>query len=124
EILLLDEPTFGVDPVSRRDLWLIVHEMVGRGVTAIVSTAYFIRKNDVEDAFKISEILINDKEESIHKATGWMLRFAGDKDRARLLQFLDRYAATMPRTTLRNAIEHFDSKQRNHYLNVRKGART
>jgi len=39
-ILLLDEPTFGVDPVSRRDLWRIVHEMVGRGVTAIVSTAY------------------------------------------------------------------------------------
>jgi ABC-2 type transport system ATP-binding protein len=40
EILLLDEPTFGVDPVSRRDLWLIVHEMVSRGVTVIVSSAY------------------------------------------------------------------------------------
>jgi ABC-type multidrug transport system ATPase subunit len=40
EILLLDEPTFGVDPVSRRELWLIVHEMVARGVTAVVSTAY------------------------------------------------------------------------------------
>ncbi len=40
ELLLLDEPTFGVDPVSRRDLWLIVHEMVARGVTVIVSTAY------------------------------------------------------------------------------------
>lgn len=40
EILLLDEPTFGVDPVSRRDLWLIVHEMVAEGVTAVVSTAY------------------------------------------------------------------------------------
>ncbi len=40
EILLLDEPTFGVDPVSRRDLWLIVHEMVARGVTAVVSTSY------------------------------------------------------------------------------------
>ncbi len=39
-VLLLDEPTFGVDPVSRRDLWRIVHEMVDRGVTAIVSTAY------------------------------------------------------------------------------------
>ncbi|KAB2950420.1 MAG: ABC transporter ATP-binding protein [Thermoanaerobaculia bacterium] len=39
-VLLLDEPTFGVDPVSRRDLWRIVHEMVGRGVTAVVSTAY------------------------------------------------------------------------------------
>lgn len=39
-ILLLDEPTFGVDPISRRDLWLIVHEMVADGVTVIVSTAY------------------------------------------------------------------------------------
>jgi ABC-2 type transport system ATP-binding protein len=40
EVLLLDEPTFGVDPISRRDLWLIVHEMVAQGMTAMVSTAY------------------------------------------------------------------------------------
>lgn len=40
EVLLLDEPTFGVDPISRRDLWLIVHDMVAEGVTVVVSTAY------------------------------------------------------------------------------------
>jgi ABC-2 type transport system ATP-binding protein len=40
EILLLDEPTFGVDPISRRDLWFILHEMVAQGVTVFVSTAY------------------------------------------------------------------------------------
>ena len=40
DILLLDEPTFGVDPISRRDLWLILHEMVAEGVTVVVSTAY------------------------------------------------------------------------------------
>jgi ABC-2 type transport system ATP-binding protein len=40
EVLLLDEPTFGVDPISRRDLWLILHEMVAAGVTVVVSTAY------------------------------------------------------------------------------------
>jgi len=40
DILLLDEPTFGVDPISRRDLWLIIHEMVASGVTVVVSTAY------------------------------------------------------------------------------------
>jgi len=40
EILLLDEPTFGVDPISRRDLWLIIHEMVGQGTTVVVSTSY------------------------------------------------------------------------------------
>lgn len=39
-VLLLDEPTFGVDPISRRDLWLIVHDMVSEGVTVIASTAY------------------------------------------------------------------------------------
>ncbi len=40
QVLLLDEPTFGVDPISRRDLWLIVHDMVAQGVTVVVSTAY------------------------------------------------------------------------------------
>jgi ABC-2 type transport system ATP-binding protein len=40
EVLLLDEPTFGVDPISRRDLWVVVHEMVARGVTVVVSTSY------------------------------------------------------------------------------------
>jgi ABC-2 type transport system ATP-binding protein len=39
-VLLLDEPTFGVDPISRRELWLILHEMVAAGVTVIVSTSY------------------------------------------------------------------------------------
>ena len=40
EILLLDEPTFGVDPILRRDLWLILHQMVAEGVTVLVTTAY------------------------------------------------------------------------------------
>jgi ABC-2 type transport system ATP-binding protein len=40
EVLLLDEPTFGVDPISRRELWLILHEMVAEGVTVVVSTSY------------------------------------------------------------------------------------
>ncbi len=39
-VLLLDEPTFGVDPISRRELWLILHDMVARGVTILVSTSY------------------------------------------------------------------------------------
>lgn len=40
QLLLLDEPTFGVDPISRRELWLILHRMVAEGVTTIVSTSY------------------------------------------------------------------------------------
>ena len=39
-VLLLDEPTFGVDPISRRELWLILHEMVADGITVVVSTSY------------------------------------------------------------------------------------
>ena len=88
--------------------------------TAILSTCYFIRQGDIDDTFKIAEMLIKDKEDLVHKATGWMLRFAGDKDRKKLLGFLDKYAATMPRTMLRNCIEKFDKKQREHYLNLKK----
>ncbi len=40
QVLLLDEPTFGVDPISRRELWLILHEMVAEGITIVVSTSY------------------------------------------------------------------------------------
>ena len=88
--------------------------------TAIVSTFYFIRKGEVDDTFKIAEMLLNDKEDLIHKAAGGWLREAGKKDRQRLLDFLDKYAATMPRTFLRYAIERLDKKQREHYMNMKK----
>ena len=90
--------------------------------TAIVSTLYFIGKGDVEDAFKMAEVLLYDQEDLIHKANGWALRFAGDKDRQGLLQFLDQYAATMPRVTLRYATEHLDKSQRDKYLNMKNAA--
>ena len=89
--------------------------------TAILSTCYFIRQGEVDDTFKIAELLVNDKEDLIHKATGWMLRFAGDKNRKKLLEFLDKYAATMPRTLLRYSIEKFDKKQKEHYMGLKKG---
>lgn len=88
--------------------------------TAILSTCYFIRQNDLDDTFKIAEILVKDKEDLVHKATGWMLRFAGDKDRKRLLSFLDQYAATMPRTLLRYAVEKLETKWRDHYMAMKK----
>lgn len=88
--------------------------------TAIVSTGYFIRQGDTDDTFKISEMLLADKEDLIHKAAGWMLRAAGDADRQKLSNFLETYAATMPRTMLRYAIEHFDQEQREVYLNLKR----
>jgi ABC-2 type transport system ATP-binding protein len=39
-ILLLDEPTTGVDPVSRRDFWKILHRLLANGVTLVISTPY------------------------------------------------------------------------------------
>lgn len=88
--------------------------------TAILSTCYFIRQGEVEDTFKIASLLVHDKEDLVHKATGWMLRFAGTKDPKTLVGFLDQYAATMPRTLLRYAIEHFDKKRREHYMGLKK----
>jgi 3-methyladenine DNA glycosylase AlkD len=88
--------------------------------TSVVSTLYFIGKGDVDDAFKIAELLLGDKHDLIHKAIGWALRFAGDKDLPRLLGFLDKYAATMPRVALRYATEKIDKKQREHYMNLKK----
>ncbi len=89
--------------------------------TAIVGTAYFIRQGDVDDTFRIAEILVNDPEDLVHKGTGWMLRAAGEVDRARLLAFLDQHAATMPRTLLRYAIEKLEPEQRAYYLGLKKG---
>lgn len=91
--------------------------------TAILTTCYFLRKGDTTDTFKIAEILVNDKEDLIHKATGWMLRFAGDKDKKKLIGFLDKYAATMPRTLLRYSIEKLDKKQKEHYMGLKKNKR-
>ena len=90
--------------------------------TAIVSTLYFIGKGDVDDAFRIAEILLDDDRDLIHKATGWALRYAGDKDRQRLLSFLDQYATSMPRVALRYATEHFDKDLRAHYLSIKETA--
>ena len=87
--------------------------------TAIVSTSYFLMKKQVEDTFKIAELLIEDEHDLIHKAAGGWIRQAGKTDRKRLLEFLDKHAGTMPRTFLRYAIEHLDQKQRSFYMSLK-----
>lgn len=84
--------------------------------TAIVSTYFFIRQGQTNDTFTIAELLLKDKEDLIHKATGGWLREAGKKDKQQLLHFLNKYAPAMPRTALRYAIEHLDKKQKDYYL--------
>ncbi len=84
--------------------------------TAIVSTYYFIRKGEINDTFKLAEILVYDPEESIRKAVGSWIREAGKKDKLQLTNFLEAHAGTMPRVMLRYAIEKLDKKEKEHFM--------
>jgi len=55
EILFLDEPTTGVDPVSRRDFWRILYSLLGQGVTLVVSTPY------MDEAERCNRVALMDK---------------------------------------------------------------
>jgi 3-methyladenine DNA glycosylase AlkD len=84
---------------------------------SIVSTWIFIKNLEFEDTLRISEKLLTLKHDLIHKAVGWMLREVGKRDRETLIAFLKKYSATMPRTALRYAIEHFSPEERHRYMN-------
>ena len=85
--------------------------------TAIVSTYAFIKRGQTDDTFKIAEILVDDEHELINKAVGSWIREAGKQDEKKLKSFLNKHAETMPRVTLRYAIEKFDEPTRKKYLN-------
>jgi 3-methyladenine DNA glycosylase AlkD len=84
--------------------------------TAILSTWAFIRRGDLDDMYRIAELLVGDENELVQKAIGWMLREAGKRDEARLLAYLDAHRAVMPRVTVRYAIEKLEPAVRERYL--------
>jgi 3-methyladenine DNA glycosylase AlkD len=87
---------------------------------AIVSTLWFIRQGEIADTLKLAQMLLEDDEDLIHKATGWMLREVGKQDSAALKKFLNTHCAVMPRTMLRYAIERFPEPERKMYMSRRK----
>ena len=83
---------------------------------SILSTSYFIGQRQFEDTLKISEILLKDKHDLIHKAVGWMLREVGKRDQQLEEDFLLKHYRDMPRTMLRYAIEKFSGKKKRFYM--------
>lgn len=72
EVLFLDEPTNGVDPVSRRDFWKILYDLLNEGVTIFVSTAYL---DEAERCTRIclmhkGKVLLDDNPATIKRSLG------------------------------------------------------
>lgn len=88
---------------------------------AIISTLSFIRKKQFADTLSIAEMLLDDREDLMHKAAGWMLREVGKRNVGVLKKFLDAHGPQMPRTMLRYAIEKLSQSERLKYLNARVG---
>ncbi|MDX2054847.1 MAG: DNA alkylation repair protein [Polyangiaceae bacterium] len=84
---------------------------------AIIATFEFLRHGQHRETFAISELLLSDKEDLIHKAVGWMLREAGKNVGVQHLRaFLKKHANKMPRTALRYATEHLSAEERAQWL--------
>ncbi len=102
---------------DRRPLYkLVKSKSLWERRISIIATYTFIKKNDFEDILKLSEILLADEEDLIHKAVGWMLREVGKLDLEMEEKFLRKHYKKMPRTMLRYAIEKFVEKKRQGYL--------
>ena len=83
---------------------------------SIISTFYFIKHDKYAETIKISEILLTDEQDLIHKAVGWMLREVGKRHMPTEEKFLRKHYKRMPRTMLRYAIEKFPEDKRQRYL--------
>ena len=83
---------------------------------AVLATLAFIRRGEFADTLRLCRRLLRDPHDLMHKACGWMLREAGQREVAVLLKFLDAHASNMPRTMLRYAIEKLPASQRQDYM--------
>jgi len=88
--------------------------------TAIVSTAWFIKKGELDDTFRLAELLLDDDHEYVQKAIGTWVRHAGKQDEERLLNFLEKHAPKMQRTTLTTMMQNLTKaqKQKEYYRSL------
>ena len=83
-------------------------------------TEFALRKNDFSHTLTLTQQLLSDKEELLHKACGWMLREVGKRNQQILEIFLKKHCNLMPRVMLRYAIEKFTQQKRLSYLKVKR----
>lgn len=108
---------------SKKPLYRMAHSKdIWERRISIMSTFYFIKKDVFDDTLAITKLLLEDTEDLIHKAVGWMLREVGNRDRKAEEKFLKKYYNVMLRTMLRYAIEKFPEKDRQAYLKGTKRA--
>ena len=85
---------------------------------AMIGSSAWIRAGELDLPFELAAELLDDPEDLMHKAVGWMLRECGKRDQAALEAFLTEHAARMPRTALRYAIERLPKSRRREWLAV------
>lgn len=84
---------------------------------ALVTLVPFARRGRrLDTAYRLAREHFVDREDLMHKATGWLLREAGKTDMPRLKKFLLRHGPIIPRTALRYAIERFPAAEKAHLL--------
>ena len=86
---------------------------------SVISTFHFIKRHEFSETLKVSKMLLFDRQDLIHKATGWMLREIGKRQLQTEESFLKVHYKKMPRTMLRYAIEKFPEQKRQRYLKGR-----
>ncbi len=86
---------------------------------AVIATHAWIRNGELDLTFELAAGLLDDREDLMHKAVGWMLRECGKRDERALETFLARHARKMPRTALRYAIERLPAASRARWLATR-----